>query len=154
MTYPQYLQQQINQLYQAQMVIGIKAVAVPVFATIVSALLPQIVFELFYAQQPLLEAPAIFGYIQIGSFAVAGFYFLYAVLKSLQLSSKTTKLEQELHDLMLTAQLNNQDSQLTELQTLVDEALSETKSPKAKKSKTAKKKTAKKTTKRSTNSTK
>src|SRR5258708_4276698 len=84
---------EISQLRQQNVVKMIESIAVFVFALFVTAFLPQLLFKYFYANQQLTEQPALFDYIQVGSFLVGVVYFLYAAVGNIQRTMKLKKLE-------------------------------------------------------------
>src|SRR5260221_499130 len=87
---------EISQLRQQNVVKMIESIAVFVFALFVTAFLPQLLFKYFYANQQLTEQPALFDYIQVGSFLVGVLYFLYAAAGNYKRNMKIRKLEREM----------------------------------------------------------
>src|SRR5260221_10270667 len=87
---------EISQLRQQNVVKMIESIAVFVFALFVTAFFPQLLFKYFYANQQLTEQPAIFDYIQVGSFLLGALYFLYAAVGNYQLNMKIPKLTKEI----------------------------------------------------------
>ncbi len=87
---------ELSQLRQKNMVVMIESIATFIACLFATAFLPQLLFKYFYATQQLTEEPAIFSYIQVGSFLVGALYFLYAVVGNFQRSMKARKLEKEI----------------------------------------------------------
>jgi hypothetical protein len=87
---------EISQLRQQNMVKMVESIAVFVFTLVVTAFLPQLLFKYFYANQQLTEQPALFDYIQVGSFLLGVLYFFYAALGNSRRNMKIRKLEKEM----------------------------------------------------------
>ena len=153
-----HTQFKIDQLRKDKMILGIESIAVFVFSLFLSAFLPQLVFQYFYADQQLLEEPIIFQYIPVAAFAIGVGYFLYATILVLRKAGQVKKLEKDLEMMANDCCCGgacgcdcDQDD-MEEMQVIVDELLQETAKPKAKSAaKASKKKTAakKKSTKKS-----
>ncbi len=117
----------------------LEAITITIVALVINSMLPLILVKYVYAGKQLLQAPPIFDYIAVTSFAVTIIYFLYAFVANFKREKEIAKLMEELElgdvDELLT------DEELKELENIVDEALNK----KATKKKAAKTKTAKKT---------
>lgn len=87
---------EIAQLRQKNMIVMIESIAVFIFCLFVSALLPQLLFKYFYANAQLTEQPALFDYIQVGTFLLGVAYFLYAAIGNFQRAAKVRKMEKQM----------------------------------------------------------
>lgn len=148
-----HTQFKIDQLRKDKLILSVESVSVFLFALFISAFLPQLVFQYFYADQQLLEEPIIFQYIPVAAFVIGVGYFLYATLLILAKRGKIRKLEQELEMMSDDCCCGScDDDDMKQMQDIVDELLEETGKPKTKttkrKTKTAKKKATRKTTKK------
>lgn len=98
-----YAQSKIAQLRQEQQSAMIQAIAVFVFCLFLSVLFPPILFKYVYASQQLTKEPALFGYIQDGSFFFGVLYFLLAAGMNFMRAGKIRKMEKDMEkmDMMM-----------------------------------------------------
>jgi hypothetical protein len=144
------LQFQIDQLRQDKNIAATESIAVMVFSLFVSAFLPQLLVRYVYADQALMEAPALLEYIPVAAFTVGALFFLYAVVSNIMRMIRINQLQAELMALPDDEYGCNCDhdhdhenwEELDELDRMVEEAMAESK---ATKSAAASKKTATKT---------
>ena len=126
----------INSLRQTSMVKAVEGIAVLVFSFFLTALLPSIIFRLFYAQADLLEQPKVFEYIPIITFALGTGYFLYVMTGNFLRSRKIRQLEAELN---IETNSGSGDSQLTKFETMASKKIASAKRmSKSKRSKSSK----------------
>lgn len=90
------LNRKISRAYKAKMLNAIEAIAVMVFSLFAIVLLPQLLIQYVYANQQLLEAPALLEYIPVAFFALGAGFFAYAVVANIMLWMKVRKWEAEL----------------------------------------------------------
>jgi hypothetical protein len=142
------LQFEILQLRQEQLTKAVEAIAVFLFSIFVAVFLPQLLFTYLYANAALTQEPVLLKYIPVASFVVGVGYFGYAVLGNIFRSAKIKKLSMQLNADGMSDYL--EDTDLKEVQSIVDEILADDKPAKktvkrtASKTATKSKKTAKK----------
>lgn len=159
-----YTQFKIEQLRAKNLARLMESILAFLGALFVTALLPSILVRYVYSPEQLMQQPpALLEYIPIASFAVAFGYLVFAAVGNMKREKTARELEKQLeltgghmgcecdcgdHDMV-------SDEELKELEAIVDEALSESKTAaaakkdSAKKSKTTKKAASKKTAKKS-----
>ena len=138
------LQFEILQLRQEKLIKAVEAIAVFLFSIFVAIFLPQLLFTYLYANAALTEEPVLLKYIPIASFVVGVGYFGYAILGNIFKSAKIRRLSMQLDENGVCDCLK--DTDLDEVQSIVDEILSDDKPAKKAVKKTASKskRTAKK----------
>ncbi|NCN50990.1 MAG: hypothetical protein GW762_03770 [Candidatus Pacebacteria bacterium] len=131
---------------------SVQSIMVFAAAIFANAFLPQLIITYMYTQEELLtltEQPKILELLPIATFAISAIYFLYVVFTSIMNNRKAAVLKQEMS---LGGCCGNgccdtdeelSDSELKELESIVEEALKPKKSTK----KSSVKKSAKKSTK-------
>ena len=125
----------IQQLRTKNLTAAVESIAMVLGAVVANMLIPQLLLQYVYTDTTtLLEAPAIFTYLPLATYAIALGYFLYAMGGNFVRSKKAAVLEQEL---TLTDGCCGDDSccgskeddteisedELKELERIVDEAL-------------------------------
>lgn len=152
----------IQQLRTKNLTAAVETVAITMGAVMINMLVPQLLLKYVYTDPTAfgLEAPAVFTYLPLVTYAIALGYFFYAMVGNFVRCRKANALEQEF---VLTGgscgdgccgdgccSTESQDEEISEdelkeLERIVDEALKPAKkSTKATAKKTVKKKTAKK----------
>lgn len=148
----------IQQLRTKNLTAAVESISAVTGAVVANMLIPQLLLKYVYVDtSQLLEAPAVFTYLPLVTYSVALAYFVYAMIGNFLRNRKANALEQELaltggccsdgccSDGSCDCDDSNEeisDSELKELEKIVDAALK----PNTKKStKAAKKKTSKKT---------
>ncbi len=139
-----HLHFKIDQLRKDQMIYAIEAIAVLVMSVFVALFLPQILFKYLYANQALMEEPALLANLPTIIFAIGIGYFVFAMVGNLMRMMQIKKLEKQLDesDCCMSGTCDCLDDDLAEVQQIVDEILAE-EAPK-KKAVAAKKKTVSK----------
>ncbi len=138
------LQFRISQLRVRNQQVVIESILVLVAALFVSALLPSLLVRYVYATQNLTAEPALLGAIPTAAFALGILYFLYAMGMVLIRERKAKLLEKEMEAMMpAMAHASLPESELAELESIVDKALAH----KSGKKSTAKRARTKKTNK-------
>jgi hypothetical protein len=142
------MQFQIQQLRQDKINASVSSIAVFVFALFSVALLPQLIFQYFYAGQQLLEQPKVLELIPLTAFLLGVIHFLSVAFTNAIRTKKINELEEELKFMDDGCQCkgdckcgdSNWDD-LDELDAMVEEAIAEAKKTKkpAKPAKPAKK---------------
>ncbi len=149
---PNVISTRINDLRAKNSQTLLEAITITIVALVINSMLPLILVKYVYANKQLLQAPPIFDYIAVVSFAVTVLYFLYAFLSNFKREREIFRLMNEL-DLSEVDELLS-DEELKELENIVDEALNKSKKTKTTKKSTRTKKTAKKTSAKKTSRTK
>jgi hypothetical protein len=126
-----------------------ESIMVFIAALFVTALLPSLLIQYVYSQEELFTQPQLVMYIPVASFVIAVAYFLYAVVGNFRRSQQASQLEKQL--VTNASGYNAGDhlsaAEMSELETMVDEALNTKPARKprvATKTKRATKKTTKK----------
>jgi len=89
------LEFQISQMRQQKVVLALNSLLMFVGALFTTALLPQILFKYLYANAQLTEEPALLARIPDVCFAVAGLFFLYAIVNEVMLTMKINAAQKE-----------------------------------------------------------
>lgn len=142
-----YLQHQISTLHLKKAVVAIESIAVLVFSLYGTALLPQLLVQLMYGNQPTFVQPPVWlQYIPVAFFALGVSFFLYAVLTILGLARKSKKLETELEREMEQCTCVDlcESSDLAEMLETAEKVVEEAEKKTKTKSKSASKKSSKK----------
>jgi hypothetical protein len=133
----------------------LESILIFITALFVSALLPSLLIQYVYADQMLTEAPLVIEHMSGVTFAIAVLYLLYVLFGIFLRGKRIAQLEREMAILSDTSSEQLPDeSELKELEALVDEALQSSKSANKSASKTAKKSRTKRVSKRKTTSKK
>jgi len=133
----------------------LESILIFIAALFVSALLPSLLIQYVYADQMLTEAPLVIEHMSGVTFAIAVLYLLYVLFGIFLRGKRIAQLEREMAILSDTSSEQLPDeSELKELEALVDEALQSSKSANKSASKTAKKSRTKRVSKRKTTSKK
>ncbi len=133
----------------------LESILIFIAALFVSALLPSLLIQYVYADQMLTEAPLVIEHMSGVTFAIAVLYLLYVLFGIFLRGKRIAQLERELAIMSDTSSEQLPDeSELKELEALVDEALQSSKSANKSTSKAAKKSRTKRTSKRKTTSKK
>ena len=121
-----------------------------VAALFVTAILPSLLLRYVYAGQQLLAEPKALEYIPLVSFAIATLYFIYALIATTLSEIKIRRIIN--HDCYPQAdEAELTDSELTELEAMVDAAIAEkSNNTKTKRSSSKTKRTSKPKAKKST----
>jgi hypothetical protein len=90
------VQFKISQLRHQNLVTAAEAIAVVVFAFFAVAFLPRILFTYLFANQQLLEEPAVLTHMPLAFFLIGTAYFIYALVTNVLRSIKIAALEKEL----------------------------------------------------------
>ncbi len=139
-----YIQHQIKSLKIDSTQKVMEAIMVTFVALFTMAVLPSLLVQYVYADQGLVEPPALLEYIPVACFAVSILYALYVIFTNMKRASKVRQLEQDLYfmagsDDTIDSSMTD-DTELKELEKMVDEAMA-TKAPaKSKKAVTKKRK--------------
>lgn len=135
----QFKIQDLRALNQQKLLEAIMVLFVAIFIT---ALLPSILLEYFYANQVLTEAPPLLKYLPVVCFGFGILYILYVVMGNWNRSKQIAEMEKSMmmSDSSVSA---NDDEELKELEALVDQAIAD-QSKKPRNAKAAKKGTSKK----------
>lgn len=130
----------IKQLQQASLIAMVESIAVFIFSLFIALFLPQLLLTYVYANQQLFEQPAIFTYIPVVAFGLGAGYFLLAVVGNFIRSKKVRALlkEEEMNDCCGgdCGSCETNDTELKEMESMVDQMLAQAAS--AKKSSTKK----------------
>lgn len=124
----------IQQLRTKNLTAAVESIAMVLGAVVINMLVPQLLLKYVYTDQTaFLEAPAIFTYLPLVTYAIAVGYFFYAMVGNFIRSRKAAILEQELS---LTGgccsggscnctddDTEISEAELKELEKIVDEAL-------------------------------
>lgn len=135
---------QIQKLESEKLTNLVESIAVFVFALFMALFLPNLLYTYLYADQALLEEPMLMSMVPVVSFGLGVAYFIYVMLINWRKSLQIKKLVNEMDEMTCPDCLD--DSDLAEVESIVDEILAEAEAkPKAKSSKPkAKKAPAKK----------
>jgi hypothetical protein len=148
----------IQQLRTKNLTAAVESIAIVIGAVVANMLVPQLLLKYVYTDtSQLLEAPPIFTYFPLVTYSLALAYFVYAMVGNFLRCRKANVLEQEF--LLTGGYCGNHccdecqtdeeisDSELKELEKIVDEALKPEKSVSkrsTRSTKTAKNKSARK----------
>lgn len=149
-----HLQFEISKLQGEMLQKTVESIAVFVFSLFTAIFLPQLIFNFFYSDQMLTQEPAVLTYIPVASFALGVAYFVFSLVMNIGKGAKIRRLQMDLSDVGGCDCLG--DSDLEEVQSIVDEILAEAEDKPAKKvaKKSTKTATAKKTTAKKKNTSK
>lgn len=133
-----HTQFEIMKLESEKLFKAVESIAVFIFSLFTAIFLPQLMFTYLYADQMLTEEPALLKYIPLISFVLGVGYFVFTMILNMVKSAKIKRLQMELVDGGVCDCLG--DSDLQEVQSIVDEILAETEKPEAKPKKSSSKK--------------
>ncbi len=123
------LQLKIQDLRAKNVQVLLEAITVTIVTLVINSMLPLLLVKYVYANKQLLTAPPIFNYINVGSFLVTVLYFTYAFVSNFGREKQIKTLMFEFESDELDEELS--DTELEELEEIVDQALSKRK-PKTK----------------------
>ncbi len=123
------LQLKIQDLRTKNVQVLLEAITVTIVTLVINSMLPLLLVKYVYANKQLLTAPPIFNYINVGSFLVTVLYFTYAFVSNFGREKQIKTLMFEFESDELDEELS--DTELEELEEIVDQALSKRK-PKTK----------------------
>jgi len=145
------LQLKIQDLRAKSAQVLLEAITVTIVTLVINSMLPLLLIKYVYANKQLLTAPPIFNYINVLSFLITVSYFIYAFVSNFGREKQIKTMMAELDYDALDEQLS--ETELKELENIVDQALTKAKpktkrvsrtSKKASKSKKSSKKTSRK----------
>ena len=145
------LQLKIQDLRAKSAQVLLEAITVTIVTLVINSMLPLLLIKYVYANKQLLTAPPIFNYINVLSFLITVSYFIYAFVSNFGREKQIKTMMAELDYDALDEQLS--ETELKELENIVDQALTKAKpktkrvsrtSKKASKSKKSRKKTSRK----------